>query len=55
MHPAIVVAVAAYLAADYARLAARRVGMLETAAVHQSLDLVAVPEDCDLALLYFRG
>ena len=48
---AIVVAVAAYLAADYARLAARCVGMLQPVAVRHSLDLVAVLEDCDLALL----
>ena len=51
MRPAIVVAIAAYLAADHARLAARCVGMFQPAAVHHSLDLAAVPEDCDLALL----
>ena len=51
MRPAIMVAVAAYLAADHARLAARCVDMLHPAAVHHSLDLVAVLEDCDLALL----
>ena len=52
MRPAIVVDVAAYLAADHARLAARCVDMFQPAAVHHFLDLVAVPGDCDLALIF---
>ena len=71
MHTAIEAVAVAYLAADrarvaarigaclaaddYARLAARCLGMLQPAAVHHHLDLVAVPEDqlpedCDSAL-----